>query len=126
MKQKLHVQINKWETEWNKLQAVISVMVECEKYHEAHKYQTKASTLKKCIQDAYNILGEESDSDFILESFKKLLIEQENNIVEYMNKYMTQEERNKHGDNIWGFLARADGALAKIRMEMMADGRQVK
>jgi hypothetical protein len=43
-----------------------------------------------------------------------------------MNKYMTQEERNRHGDNIWGLLVRSQGLISQISLEMIADGRKIK
>jgi len=67
-----------------------------------------------------------SDSDFIFNSLRNKLDEQEDNVVEYMNKYMTQEERDRHGDNIWGLLVRSQGLISQISLEMMADGRKIK
>ncbi len=64
-----------------------------------------------------------SDVDFIFNSIQDKLDEQEDKVVEYMNNYMTQEERNRHGDNIWGLLVRSQGLISQIRLEMMADGR---
>ena len=67
-----------------------------------------------------------SDSDFILKKIEEMLNKQEEDIINYMNTVMTQTERNRHGDNIWGYLLRAQGTLAEIRLEMMADGREIK
>jgi hypothetical protein len=71
-------------------------------------------------------ISDVSDSDFIFNSLRNKLDEQENKVVEYMNKYMTQEERNRHGDNIWGLLVRSQGLISQISLEMMADGRKIK
>ena len=71
-------------------------------------------------------ISDVSDSDFIFNSLRKKLDEQEDKVVEYMNKYMTQEERNRHGDNIWGILVRSQGVISEISLEMMADGRKIK
>jgi len=71
-------------------------------------------------------ISDVSDSDFIFNSLRNKLDEQEDKVVEYMNKYMTQEERNRHGDNIWGLLVRSPGLISQISLEMMADGRKIK
>jgi hypothetical protein len=71
-------------------------------------------------------ISDVSDSDFIFSSLRNKLDEQEDKVVEYMNKYMTQEERNRHVDNIWGFLVRSQGVISEISLEMMADGRKIK
>lgn len=63
------------------------------------------------------------DKDFILTEVKKMLDKQENDVVEYMNKYMTQDERNRHGDNIWGFLVKSDALISIIELKMMAKGK---
>ena len=66
-----------------------------------------------------------SDIDFIFNLLENLLNKQEENIVNYMNKFMTQEERNRHGDNICNYLLSSMGTLAEIRLRMMADGRKI-
>lgn len=66
------------------------------------------------------------NSDFIFNLLEKMLNKQEEDVVNYMNESMTQTERNKHGENIWGYLLRAQGALAEIRLEMIADGCKIK
>lgn len=76
-------------------------------------------------QENLNI-SDVSDSDFIFNLLRKMLEEQEDKVVGYMNMYMTQEERNRHGDNIWGFLVRSQGVISEISLEMMADGRKIK
>jgi hypothetical protein len=76
-------------------------------------------------QENLNI-SDVSDSDFIFNSLRNKLDEQEDKVVEYMNKYMTQEERNRHGDNIWGLLVRSQGLISQISLEMIADGRKIK
>lgn len=75
-------------------------------------------------QENQNIPGVR-DSDFILTLLEKMLNKQEEDVVNYMNDFMTQPERNRHGDHIWGFLLRSQATLAKIRLEMMADGRKI-
>lgn len=71
-------------------------------------------------------ISDVSDSDFIFNLLEKMLNKQEEDVVNYMNESMTQTERNRHGDNIWSYLLRAQGALAEIRLEMIADGRKIK
>jgi hypothetical protein len=71
-------------------------------------------------------ISDVSDNYFIFNSLRNKLDEQEDKVVEYMNKYMTQEERNRHGDNIWGLLVRSQGLISQISLEMIADGRKIK
>lgn len=65
-----------------------------------------------------------SDCEFIFNIIENMLIEQEKNVINYMNESMTLTEKVRHGDNIWGHLIKAQGALAEIRMIMLADGRK--
>ena len=71
-------------------------------------------------------ISDVSDSDFIFSLLERMLNKQEEDIIDYMNESMTQDERNRHGDNIWNYLLRVQGTLAKIRLEMIADGRKIK
>lgn len=66
-----------------------------------------------------------SDSSFIFDKLKELLDKQECNIIEYMNECMSQDERYQHGENIWRFLENADGLIARIKIDMLVDGRCV-
>jgi hypothetical protein len=71
-------------------------------------------------------ISDVSDIDFIFNSLRKKLDEHENKIVEYMNTYMTQKERNRHGDNIWGLIAQSHSLISQISLEMLGDGRKIK
>ena len=84
----------------------------------------KETRIKRFNENSELNISDVSDRDFIFNSLRKKLDEQEDRVVEYMNKYMTQEERNRHGDNIWGFLVRSQGLISQISLEMMADGRK--
>ena len=53
--------------------------------------------------------------------FTEALDKQEKDVTDYMNKYMTQEERNQHGDNIWNMLVRAKSSLAFLELKLMAN-----
>jgi hypothetical protein len=86
----------------------------------------KETRIKRFNENSELNISDVSDSDFIFNLLRKKLDEQEDKVVEYMNKYMTQEERNRHGDNIWGFLVRSQGVISEISLEMMADGRKIK
>jgi hypothetical protein len=64
-----------------------------------------------------------SDSEFITNIIKEELEAQEHRIISYVNKYMTQEERDKHGNNIWSYLVRPESIESLIRLRIIADGR---
>jgi hypothetical protein len=64
-----------------------------------------------------------NDIEFILERLEKILDKQESDFTWYVNKYFSKEEAIKHSDNMYNFLARKQGTLAMLRMELMADGR---
>jgi hypothetical protein len=53
--------------------------------------------------------------------FKEILDKQEKDITDYMNEYMTQEELNRHGDNIWYMLAKSQSSLAFFQLKLMAN-----
>lgn len=56
------------------------------------------------------------------EEILKLLDKQEQDIVNYMNTYMAQEERDRHGDNIWFFLLKSKSVKAMLDLIEMANG----
>jgi hypothetical protein len=86
----------------------------------------KENKIKRFNENSELNISDVSDSDFIFNSLRNKLDEQEDKVVEYMNKYTTQEERDRHGDNIWGLLVRSQGLISQISLEMMADGRKIK
>ena len=66
-----------------------------------------------------------SDSCFIFNKIKELIDKQESNVIEYMNDYMSQDERTNHGENIWRFLENADALIARIKIDMLVDKRSI-
>ena len=82
--------------------------------------------IKRFNENSELNISDVSDSDFIFSLLEMMLNKQEEDIIDYMNESMTQDERNRHGDNIWNYLLRVQGTLAKIRLEMIADGRKIK
>jgi len=56
------------------------------------------------------------------EEILKLLDKQEQDIVNYMNTYMTQAERDRHGDNIWFFLLKSQSVKARLDLIEMVNG----
>lgn len=58
--------------------------------------------------------------DLLFDEIEKKLNEQEESIVNYMNEYMTQEERDRHGDNIWGYLKKGKGVVAELNLFLMS------
>jgi len=51
----------------------------------------------------------------------KMLEKQEQDIVNYMNTYMTQGERDRHGDNIWFYLLKPQSVKARLDLIEMAN-----
>lgn len=56
------------------------------------------------------------------EQILKLLEKQEQDIINYMNTYMTQEERDKHGENIMWFVLKPQSVAARLDLIEMANG----
>lgn len=59
--------------------------------------------------------------DLVKAHFSEVLTKQETNVANYMNNYMTQEERNQHGDNIMYMLEKANSSLAFFELKLMAN-----
>ena len=59
--------------------------------------------------------------DLVTTHFTEVLDKQEKDVIDYMNNCMTQEERNRHGDNIWNMLVRAKPSLAFFELKLMAN-----
>lgn len=51
-----------------------------------------------------------------------VLSKQESDIISYMNEYMTDVERNRHGDNIIGYLSKNYGMISSLNMILMSRG----
>jgi hypothetical protein len=64
-----------------------------------------------------------SDSDFILDIIKDIIKSKTKKTVDYMDEYMTHEELQRHGDNIFNCLVN-EGDIAYIRLKLMAVGRK--
>lgn len=61
-----------------------------------------------------------SVSDLIRDHFLQQLEKQQKDIIFYINECMTQEERNKHGDNLWNLIIRPEPSLALLELKLMA------
>ena len=68
------------------------------------------------------MMDENEKSDLIISIVKSELDKQYKDIINYMNEFMTQEERNLHGDNIASYLIQSPSLLARIKLELMAKG----
>ena len=73
-------------------------------------------------QENLNI-SDVSDSDFILDILKDIIKSKTKKTVDYMDEYMTHEELQRHGDNIFNCLVN-EGDIAYIRLKLMAVGRK--
>ncbi len=56
------------------------------------------------------------------EHIVKLLEKQEQDIINYMNTYMTQEERDRHSENIMWFVLKPQSVAAQLDLIGMANG----
>ncbi len=57
---------------------------------------------------------------------QEILAKQEKDIVDYMNEYMTHEEIQRHGDNIWNMIAKTSSSLAFFKLKLMTTGINFK
>lgn len=55
-KEKLEQQIEEWKTKWQQLQILINQKIKERDFNGAYRTQCEATTLKRCIKDAYAIL----------------------------------------------------------------------
>lgn len=62
----------------------------------------------------------DNESDLIKEHFRQEIDKQKDNIIFYINECMTQEERNKHGDNLWNMIIHADSSFALLELKLMS------
>lgn len=67
-----------------------------------------------------------SDVEFVLNLIENMLIKQENNIFNYMNECSIDLATKSHFENIFYEILTPKGTLARIKMEMLADGRSIK
>ena len=56
MEDRLKQQIEEWQTKWLHLQELINDRIKTQDFSGAYRSQCEASTLKRCIKDAYSIL----------------------------------------------------------------------
>ena len=80
--------------------------------------------IKKFNESDENLnISDVSDSDFILDILKDIIKSKTKKTVDYMDEYMTHEELQRHGDNIFNCLVN-EGDIAYIRLKLMAVGRK--
>lgn len=61
-----------------------------------------------------------------LSTILRLIDKQEEDVTNYINEYMTQEERDMHGSNICSFLLKSQSVEALVGLMQMADGQRTK
>lgn len=72
-------------------------------------------------------LNYKSESDLIKDHFRQELEKQQEDIIFYINECMTQEERQRHGDNLWNLIVRAEPSFALLEMKLIAySSKQIK
>lgn len=65
-----------------------------------------------------------TNEQFIIDFVKGKLNEQNQKISEYINTYMTQEERDRHGNNLYVYLLSPELLETLIESEMIVKGRK--
>jgi cell division ATPase FtsA len=84
----------------------------------------KINHLKRFNESDENLnISDVSESDFILDILKDIIKSKTKKTVDYMDEYMTHEELQRHGDNIFNCLVN-EGDIAYIRLKLMAVGRK--
>ena len=61
------------------------------------------------------------ETELILDLIEQMLKKQHDDIIWYMNECMTQNERTRHGDNIFNLLVRPEPCIAWIKLNLMAN-----
>lgn len=64
-------------------------------------------------------LNYDSESDLIKDHFRQELEKQQEDIIFYINECMSQEERQRHGDNLWNLIVRAAPSFAFLELKLM-------
>lgn len=70
-------------------------------------------------------MTKQSDTTFILDKVKELLKYQRSKIVDYINESMTNEQRELHETNLLCYVITPEMLEAKIKCELLADGRRI-
>ena len=65
-------------------------------------------------------LNYKSESDLIKDHFRQELEKQQEAIIFYINECMTQEERQRHGDNLWNSIVHTESSFAFLKLKLMA------
>ena len=65
-------------------------------------------------------LNYDSESDLIKDHFRQELEKQQEAIIFYINEYMSHEERQHHGDNLWNLIVRVAPSFAFLELKLMA------
>lgn len=78
--------------------------------------------MKNTIYDVKELLEENknlSNIDFAFEILDRLIEEQNKNVIEYLNSYLSPEEINIHVENICGYLVKPKADIASIKLLIM-------
>jgi hypothetical protein len=64
-------------------------------------------------------ISDVSDSDFILNEVRDILKEREEDMLWYIKEYFTEDEINRHSENLLRMVQGVDGDIAEIKMKML-------
>lgn len=64
-------------------------------------------------------LNYDSESDLIKDHFRQELEKQQEDIIFYINECMSQEERQRHGDNLWNLIVRVAPSFAFLELKLI-------
>jgi hypothetical protein len=69
-------------------------------------------------QENLNI-SDVSDSDFIFMEIKTILKKKEDDMQWYIKEYFTEDEINRHSENLLRMVSGVDGDIAEIKMKLI-------
>ena len=59
------------------------------------------------------------DSDFIFTEIKTIFEKKENDMLWYIKEYFTEDEIDRHSENLLRMISGVDGYIAEIEMKLM-------
>jgi hypothetical protein len=64
-------------------------------------------------------ISDVSESDFIFDEMKTILKKREDDMLWYIKEYFTQDEINRHSENLLRMVSGVDGDIAEIKIKLL-------
>jgi hypothetical protein len=64
-------------------------------------------------------ISDDSDSDFKFMEIKTILKKKEDDMLWYIKEYFTEDEINRHSENLLRMVSGVDGDIAEIKMKLI-------